>query len=125
MEKNILICCVYTHKACSLSKMKEIQEKDAEIERLKAEIMIAVNSLKEINRHLSNEEHVDSSWIKGEIELNASAYVKNLEFKSRYLEVVKDIKYLTFKIKGHLTLDSLEKLNDKIRTKYGLNKKEG
>lgn len=43
----------------------------------------------------------------------------------KYQEAVKDIEYLTFKIKGHLTLDSLEKLNDKIRTKYGLDKKEG
>ena len=50
----------------------EIAEKDKEIERVKEERKIATRSLQNINRYLSNEEHVDSSWIKDEIQMSAS-----------------------------------------------------
>ena len=103
----------------ALSKMKEIQEKDEEIARLKEEIRNLTRAdLIQTNREdvlPAIQEATHYNWLDD----------KNEKLEVQYLEVVKDVEYLTFKIKGHLTLDSLEKLNDKIRTKYGLDKKEG
>ena len=105
MEKNILICCVDTHKACALSYEKEIQEKDEEIERLK---QFPLNGI--VCECITDCECIS-------------------EMQNKYQEAVKDIAYLediasTLLLLGDKNTKTTRRVQA-IRTKYGLDKKEG
>ena len=101
-----------------------IKELKTQLGLSKREKLVAINSLNELNRHLSNEEHVDSSWIKDVIEVQSSSYVETIKERKKYQEAVKDIDMITREVLSKSPFLYLQTLFGRIRLKYGLNKQE-
>ena len=97
----------YFWQACALSKMKEIQEKDAEINKLKKEFE------KQYQQGCSTQADLNKAN-------EMLFHLNNIETK--YQEAVKDIDFLM----SHASTEWIGSWKlEEIKTKYGLDKKEG
>lgn len=97
-----------TWQACSISHTKNMQEKDAEIERLKREKSTAIKSLTRINKLLSNGEHLNSSWIKDIIEIQSSNIEEEMRLKGVVLKLQKENQEMRDALSHYVTGENLK-----------------